>query len=185
MISRVGFTNKTLLRLEDGTLLSGSVTKDGENVGNDVGILDLIWKVFEKLSYFGYCVIDVLILFMFPLYFRSYNTFSLLLSLLTQIICVMQMMCFPFYFSLYNRYSLHLSFLSSSGFGTSYQNIHNSNIQINDDSALNIGDDGGGSDKDAFGAMVGGVEGDSALNIVDDGGGSDEDAFCPRPASKK
>ena len=37
--------------------------------------------------------------------------------------------------------SLYLSFLSVSGFGTSYQNIHGSIIQIKIDFALDIGDD--------------------------------------------
>jgi len=41
VISRVGFTDVTSLGLEDGILLGWKVAKDGENVGNAVGKLDL------------------------------------------------------------------------------------------------------------------------------------------------
>ena len=38
--SRVGFTGDTLLGLEDGLMVGGAVTKEGENVGDVVGVLD-------------------------------------------------------------------------------------------------------------------------------------------------
>ena len=41
VISRVGLIDETLLGLEDGTVLGGNVTKDGEIVGDTVGALDL------------------------------------------------------------------------------------------------------------------------------------------------
>ena len=40
MISSVGFIDGTLLGLEDGTVLGVNVTKDGEIVGDPVGVLD-------------------------------------------------------------------------------------------------------------------------------------------------
>ena len=42
---------KSLLGVENGTLLDEKVLKDSENVGYAVGTLDLSWKGFEKLSY--------------------------------------------------------------------------------------------------------------------------------------
>jgi len=38
VISRVGFTDETLLGLEDGPLIGGTVTKDGNTVGTNEGV---------------------------------------------------------------------------------------------------------------------------------------------------
>ena len=40
MTSRVGFTDEILLGLEDGLMVGGAVKKDGEDVGDVVGVLD-------------------------------------------------------------------------------------------------------------------------------------------------
>ena len=88
------------------------------------------------------------------------------------------MIYFPFslicskyiYIYIYYIYTIYIytSFLSAiEKLGRTYKNIHNSNIQMSDDFALDIGDGGGCSDEDAVGFM--GTNDDETLLGLEDG----------------